>query len=452
MKLSLFFLFILFTQSLSQVTTTTRSTTTRRNDCIELSPFCTCLGGPLYIYCGNFTSFSQLDFTLFSEIRNITYITFYPKQPLILNNSLNLNGLRLLDNVVFNNIEGIDLRDNPFERWTSKDNLSLSFFSSNFSRLMDCDSSLISANFKPIFSSFKTVLFGYRNSYPVELCPLLFYNASLRYLNISDLSYTVHPKFSKISGLSTIHSNIEILLILSGQRTRITNGLMNELIFENLNTVWISNTVLQKIDDDAFSDIYNMKFLNFSIVNFNDFFKNSTNKWMQSLNTKIKVNYSNPESLAQYQNNSLLVNLNPLHSSFFFYFTDEDFENFKYFPHDNFVFARISMLYPLNCSKAMNFLLKNALFYPLEFKNVNTTATYKCIYGLTSSTIQTTKSTSKTSTLQTTTSTTTTDKIQATTSEKIQDSTTSNDSTKIFKNLYSLYIIFLISLILIEIL
>ncbi|CAF0922744.1 unnamed protein product [Brachionus calyciflorus] len=404
--LCLFFVSIPFSitqtsQTTIRTTATTKSTTTRKNDCVQLSPYCTCLGGPEYIYCNNFTSFSQLDFTLLGEKRNITYITFVPKQPLILNNSLNLNGIELKENVVFNNIVGIDLNENPFIKWTPKDNLSLQFFSSNFSQLMPCDKNLINENFKPIFSSFKTILFGYRNIYSAQLCPLLFYNSSLSYLNISDLTYSGQPWFSDLRELSTIHSKIDTLLIPSGQNTRITKSLMNRLIFENLKTVLISNTILQKIDDDAFSDIFNMRFLNFSIVNFEKFFKNSTNKWMQSLNTKIRVDYSNPEWLNANQNNSLLVNLNPLYSSFFFYFTDEDYENFQYFPHDNFVFARISMLYPLKCSKTMNFLLKNFEQYPLDLSNLNTTATYECLANLlTSPTYSSTLSTTPNSSIK----------------------------------------------------
>ncbi|RNA13913.1 hypothetical protein BpHYR1_016099 [Brachionus plicatilis] len=386
MKLALFFLLASLPLSFLQVTSTKKSTTTRRNDCLELSPYCSCLGGPLYIYCNNFTSFSQLDFTLLGEIRNISIITLYPKQAVILNNSLNLEGIRLIDNIVLNNIAGIDLKQNPFEKWTAKDNLSISFFGSNFSQVMECDSSLINDKFKPIFSSFKTVLFGYGNFYSVQICPLLFYNASLSYLNISDLSYTIQPWFTDVSGIDTIHSNIDTLLILSGHGSRITKGLMNGLVFENLNTILISNTVLQKIDDDAFYNIHNLRSLNFRIVNFEKFFKNSTNKWMQSLNSKIKVDYSDPASLSENQNNSILVNLNPLSSSFFFYFTDDDYDNFQYFPHDNFVFARIVMLYPLECSTTMNFLLKNARYYPLELSDVNTTATYKCFPELQTST------------------------------------------------------------------
>lgn len=385
MILICFFLFLSLPLSFTQFSTTIKSTTTRKNDCVQLSPFCSCLGGPLYIYCYNFESFSQIDFTLLGEIRNISIISFYPTKPVILNNSLNLEGIKLVDSVVFNNIAGIDLKQNPFMKWTPKDNLSLSFYNSNFSEPMECNPNLIGSNLRPIFSSFKTILFGYRNSYPIQLCPLLFYNASLTYLNVSETVDTDHPKFLDIAELETINSNIDVLLIFSGQRVVISSGLMNRLVFENLNTVRMLNTVLQRIDDDAFSKIYNMRFLNFSIINFENFFKNSTNKWMQNLNSKTKVDYSNPESLIENQNKSLLVNLNSLHSSFFFYFTEQDYENFKYFPHQNFVFARIVMLYPLNCSKTMNFLLKNARYYPLEFSNVNTTATANCISNLSTS-------------------------------------------------------------------
>lgn len=387
-QLVCFFLFLSLSLS-SQFTTTTKSTTTRKNDCVQLSPFCSCLGGPLYIYCYNFTSFSQIDFTLLGEIRNISILSFYPNKPVILNNSLNLEGINLIDSVVFNNVAGIDLKQNPFLKWTPKDNLSLSFFSSNFSESMECNSNLIDSSFRPIFSSFKTIMFGYRNSYPVQLCPLLFYNASLTYLNVSEAVDTDHPKFSDIVELETINSNIDVLLIFSGQRMVITSGLMNRLVFENVNTVRMLNTVLQRIDEDAFSKIYNMRFLNFSIVNFQNFFKNSTNKWMQNLNSKVKVDYSNPESLIENENKSLLVNLNSLHSSFFFYFTDEDYDNFKYFPHENFVFARIVMLYPLNCSKTMKFLLQNARYYPLDFSNVNSTATADCITQISTSSTDT---------------------------------------------------------------
>ena len=157
----------------------------------------------------DFDAFDQLDFSTCGQFEfNVSIFKLLPSQPLLLDESLNLTGLRLLPAasqlfIQIFNLRGIDMKTNPFEKitWESEQEFqALLFFNDiEFKLFYDkmlvgdengedqCNSEFLSQSseqWSSLFVSMNTIALAKSVKFSMQTCPLIFANASITYLTI----------------------------------------------------------------------------------------------------------------------------------------------------------------------------------------------------------------------------------------------------------------------------
>ncbi|CAF0732264.1 unnamed protein product [Brachionus calyciflorus] len=412
------------------------------NYCEELYPYCSCTKSISIIECGNFTNFSELDFTLLknqsdNSSRRIYELELAPLNSLPLDDSLNLDGIHLYRSVILRNISGFRLESNPFESFKENDNLNLYLYDVNLETLNHdhvCNLSQIDHhNYVALFSSFKYILIG-SGSFTMSgrLCPLAFMNANLRQIEAYYIESNNTVKFSQLDENIDLNCSVLNLRVWSAKNLVLDSHFLNAHIFALTRNIDFDFVYFHSIEDGTFQGLNKLRTLIFDLMNLKDFITKSDNKWMHSLNSNVTVDYDNSMEVANLRNRTLLVTFNSRTGQAYNY-PNSDLEKFKYFPHNQFVFARIFAADNLPCTETLKFLLKNARSYT-TISTLNTTSTYNCLLDpitpttTPSITTNTTPTTPTTPTTTTTTTPTTTTTSTSTTPSSAAPSSSSSSS------------------------
>lgn len=354
-----------------------------QNFCKELYPYCYCGISSIILQCKNFSSFSQLNFSLLKNQsdqspRRIYELELEPLKAIPFDQSLNLDGISLFGRAILNKISSFDLYANPFENVNEKNNLNLYLYNVNLETLdyeTVCNPNIL-PNYTSLFSSFGYVLLS-EDTYTKSgyLCPLVFKNANLRKMEI--YSTNSNPIFNFSSIDYDLNSTITALTIYSAKNLTLDSDFLNPDVFQKLKELNFDFVELESIEENTFKNLTSLRRIFLDLPNFKDFIRKTDNKWMSSLNFYLNpVNYSNPNEISMFENRTLVITFNS-RSGQDYSFPNEDLENFKYFPHDKLVYARILADQDLNCSDTLKFVLKNSFSYP-SVTFLNTTSTYKC--------------------------------------------------------------------------
>lgn len=109
----------------------------------------------------------------------------------------------------------------------------------------------------------------------------------------------------------------------------------DENVFYSLTSIEFDYCNLRSFKDDTFSDLYQLKKINFYLENMESFFKGSPdNKWMMSLNTGVTVDLSDPDDIDAYLEDTFLVIFNNRIEDQDYLYPDEDLSFFRQFPHE----------------------------------------------------------------------------------------------------------------------
>jgi hypothetical protein len=328
------------------------------NTCLE--PYfpkeCSCLRNENLI-CEQFSTFYQLNFSQNKDTdRAFESIKLTPSTNLILDEKLNLDGIKLKYDALISlsHILSFAYLENPISNLYQNDpipkELSLELSDSVLEFTYDnaplnsrCNLQFINQNKLPFFSSFRRILFE-KVTFPLEICPLIFLESKMAELRFSNLSQRNVLNFIAISNTSRVNFNATVkkLEIQESFIDRLDDSLLNKDIFFNLEELKLSDTILNRIEDNLFESFKSLMLLLLYLENFSEFIRGN-NTWMKSLTTN---------------GQELLVGL--IDSNKKYEFPEEDFCNFIGFPHEKKVYSFIQTKSNLNCSSCtLAWLLQN---------------------------------------------------------------------------------------------
>lgn len=204
-------------QSTSTTTTTTRTTATATTTtkpppqlCYNQFCWCTNANGGIFpdynMICSNFDSWTQLDFVKPDNFTPFATITLNPNQPLALNSSLNMTGLKTssASRLVISSLSNVELDSQPISTLNFGQTFSLEFVDSEFrltyggGQSFECNPTSLPAN-----ASLSRVLTKVLNLYltrvriPEPLCPYAFRGLSMQSWFISNLDPESKIEFHK---------------------------------------------------------------------------------------------------------------------------------------------------------------------------------------------------------------------------------------------------------------
>lgn len=327
--------------------------------CWEMQPYCACdyniidLGDALF--CENFNFFIQLNFTLLGK-RIFHSLTLYPQQPNILNNkTLNLKDITIEPHgyVRLSNIDSFDMESNPFENVNPTGAIkNLQIYQSNIkfvSSSNKCDGDVRKYE-STIFSYFKEILISGGSTYHSPLCPFMFHNSKLDFLDM--VSNFEFEQLSLDNGL-LLNSNIRQFQLTEIDIVMLDHKLLDKFIFNRIEKFGVYFSHLKAIDDLVFTNFKSLNTIILDLYDMSDFFSNlnnSTQNWISGLSAPV--------------GHQLLVTFSDK-NSFTYKYPDKDFCKFASFPHGRDVFVSL-VIYssnPFDCTCTILWLLKNYNLY-----------------------------------------------------------------------------------------
>ena len=341
----------------------------------------------------DFKSYAEINIKCNQSFDFINYIEVYSFEKLILNNSLNLNGLIISAKVKLGlyiyNIKGIDIKTNMKFGMTNDDKYlnTLGIDYSVFNVYMndrlfneyDClnfnSSELISKNF---LTHPNVLFFGQNMIYASKICPLWFNNTNLFHLVIASLSNSFINKnkfeFTPIGetlAKQIVVKQLEILRVFISY-DEVSTSLINPFVFKSLKQLVITGYV-NNIQPELFMHFNELSLLYLNFDRLKAFFHNTNKKWMSNLKfnsksvifSKTEVLYPKLILFFQDSQDNLFENEN-------YDYPDQDFCLFSNFPHEKLVYPLIIMKgVKINCSCTLLFLLQHGLDYNNFYEKVN---------------------------------------------------------------------------------
>ena len=276
----------------------------------------------------NFINFNEFNISCLNTKENmINEVLFYPDTPLIIDKNLNLNlsfyyRFNTSISLIFIHIQGFDIESSIFQQYL--ETYTLIFYKSKFSLYQNglkfnrcsLDNNYI------IFRFTWNFIFSKSIKYKKDICPLIFDNLNVEYLEFSGITGT----FYKNNQLSFIQINQSLNLKLKSlklnfYRHKLSEKLIRKNIFRKVENLEIDGNLIS-IDRNTFYDLrYKTLFLYL-----NSFVKNLA------------------------QDSFWFINLLRCNVDFSLYFPEYDFplKDFCLFKH-----------YPRNCSMNLNFIWQN---------------------------------------------------------------------------------------------
>lgn len=328
----------------------------------------------LVIY--NFNSLDELKFKCESTY-NVSILRIKPNTKIILDNSLNLTGLKLhsqekLFVILLDNFKGIDLNMNSFrnlkinnylqtEIWWSFSETYFEFYLNN--SLIDsnkCNSEL------PInkFFSFVNVMDLKLTSKSLYICPFSFRNVYLKLFIIFRISFSI----LEANQLSFLNTNVSFLnssiyqLQLSVYHQHLDENFLNTHVFRELCILDI-NGPLDSIKNDLFKSFKALRLLRIRNQNIKNIFVYK-NKWLSSLNENIKVDPENQAEMDSNEDNMIILVIYQSFENVSFYdFPNEDLCYFRDFPHQQLVLPQLKPTHKSKCSCTELFLIQYSIQY-----------------------------------------------------------------------------------------
>lgn len=333
------------------------------------SPKCVCEANS--IKCTDFEKFDELNFKFKTQnnasINEIDILDLKPIKPLILDDTLKLNGLKINKQVLLRNMKGFLYRSNPFENVALDSNgksaVELQVFDSEFEfyetreKKLDCDCNsdiFIKNSVRTILTKFSKLWLNNNIKYSNNMCPFVFWNTHYELVIANFLNETNMPIFKNVSLPSdrVLNSTINYLYLFNVKLNQLDNSLLNRDVFANIKTLQIFGT-LNKVDKETFKSFQGLKSIVFELFNFNSFIRGANTEWMKNLydfNLNGVNNTKKPEN-----KNNIIIQFNDRKSEF--EYTDNDFCLFKNFPN-KIAFPVIKTKPNLKCSCTILWLMK----------------------------------------------------------------------------------------------
>ena len=331
----------------------------------------------------HFYDFSELKFDC-SVVFRVALIQFIPNQPLVLDSKLNMSGLNIIATsltIHFTNLKGINIfADSQFglnplligNFFIDISYSNLAYYKSGlYFETEDCYANLSEASF---FKSAQALVFRNFNFYAKPTCPRLFNGSTMKLFVIGYISNSLLNKntfeFMSVDSNEKISNQLDTVYITLTYE-RLSNKILNELVFKNIKYLSISFR-LDGIQSDLFKNLNKLSKISLNLHNMREFFHQG-NKWLPYLKynshlVDLSVNkiYNAPILNVLFRHDTL--------SSFnqVYKYPDEDFCLFYRFPHEKLVYPLLDPGKSVNCSCTILWLLQ----FTAKFYNVPGTDSY----------------------------------------------------------------------------
>ena len=318
---------------------------------------------------------------------NYQILKFYPDVDHILyENHIDLRNIlaifnftdeSVLKTLLFQNIRGFNLRPNSTHAISNYMNeYYVTFTFSHFTFFMN--STLITKEtcYRKNFASNKASnffgsiqkFFMVENSfYSHIVCPHVFHNAilvELSFMNIID-SLIFKNKLAFYKNNETISIPYLKSLCIHVTYCSLDTNLLNERIFQNITTLNIQGLITQ-IQMDLFGHFRKLKFVRIaSNTNLKYFFHTCNTKWINYLNTDLRVNLSDKKAFLGLK--SRVITLQFTEDNYLFHtsysYPDVDFCLFSEFPHTQLVLPSLVLQSKVACSCTLIWLVQYYALY-----------------------------------------------------------------------------------------
>jgi hypothetical protein len=420
--------------------------------CASLTPYCSCSEGILV--CDNFTKFSQLDF---SSLKNLTSVSTLVVEPRGVALDLRANSLKLgelaVGTFVMRNIksfpfstrlfanatkrlqqhqqqqreqennisEGVELEishstlvfslSDAGRRSLPKQCLNQSFIDQLLvlpdpaikDRHSDTDAD-VDAYMPSFFAYLSAVRLGERVDFPEPLCNLLFRNAYITELEVTQINERSRLSFinnTHMNNMNLLNSTIKSMKILNSSLAGLDETLLERRTFAELNMFTLMESGLKYVDEhrSPFDALSKLNVIGFNLNNWDEFIESSSRslEWLRRLNKKEKE-HENTEAndgdekkknkdkqqlmASPFLNNELIFGLagDELGRREYDYkFPEKHLCYFEGFPHTNLVYPYVYFKSKLNCTCTLMWLLKNWKRSSTRLVDLNTTSVIDCI-------------------------------------------------------------------------
>lgn len=346
----------------------------------------------------SFSSFVQLNCSKCSDLdknyfADAYYLTLYPDDQVILDNSLNMS--KILDlvftsaddrGVMFYDLQGLDL--NIIDMWKPRylslyafERFKFDFYYNGQPFDLSCNNPYWQLNISTmtnIFTYFPSIEIKIANSkFPPEVCPLVFNNADLNILSI--YSGALYFDTNSYPFLDQITNHVFKYSIRYMYKFDITNKSLHSSVFRGLTVFEVESCSIQRIQTDVFRGLNELKNVYLMLINLRSFFHLNGIDWMYYLNVNYQTSNfylaNSPDALRRVLFLSvelwIQIHLNDhdlypveFFPYFEYRFPDEDFCLFASFPHENLIVPKLVNSYgSLNCSCTMKWIMKYIPFY-----------------------------------------------------------------------------------------
>ena len=317
----------------------------------------------------NFNSFSEINIECSAIFEHIDYIEITPKKALILDSTLNLNGLHLYKSPIFyyfSNLKGINVNLDLINSIpTSSEkiiNLQIiiqyGIFDFYFTNTKILENEAECNSYRVQDKNFLTNLNKLRLANAIfssKVCPMLFMSSKFQTLSLATITNSFINKnqlfFMSINKTNSklIKFDIEALEIFIYYEI-LNKDLLNEHLFKNVRTIRIDSANLYDVDHDLFINNHDLQTIQWFIQNIRQFFCITQNKWLNSIKNSNLIS-----------RRIVYVNFYEYQPEFNIYekykYPDEDFCLFIDF--ENSIYAIIDPGEKINCTCTVIWILKN---------------------------------------------------------------------------------------------
>ena len=311
-------------------------------------------------------------------------LKIYARENILLDNSLDLRGIRSMFNyveiILFQNIKGFNQKTISNVKFLFKieidfENIQFDFYQNN--TLID-DKNCIEANFNAKLTNFigsLTKLKLMENVfYNSKVCPYVFMNTDLEQISFDKITNSLIFK-NRLEFLNSdarnLSLNVNYLIFLSLKMAyeSLTSRILHPSVYKVLRILLIDGLV-EKIDPDLFerNTFKSLRLISFSTQNLKEIFYSGT-KWMSHLNKNVRVYREKEFYMQKNLDRSIFLEFIQYEFSIInriYSFPNEDICLFKNFPHAQLVLPVIVLNQMIECSCTLIWLIQHSIHLSVD--------------------------------------------------------------------------------------
>jgi len=337
----------------------------------------------------NFDKLDSLNFNCINPV-NMSMLGLKPNKPVVLDNSLNLKGLKIqpineIIDVLFENFKGFDLKSNPFKNvkfltkyykiWSISYS-NFEFYDKNVSVNRNCDENLLNGISDVNQFDGNMLCLEEGTKFFPNTCPIIFFNINLDTFILNRISSNLIEtnifEFQNVSHnlLKNINATIWHFQIKI-YHSDLTSKLLNKYIFGSLNILDLNGQIKQ-IEEKLFLNLNNLHFLRIKTQNIQNIFVKN-NKWLNYINNAINIDPKNHSHIVENRHNALILILDQIFYNLTFYdYPEKDFCYFKTFPHHRLVLPNLRPITnsKSTCSCTEIFLIQYSAYFSEQINSM----------------------------------------------------------------------------------